>query len=244
MLLNELFMIEGGNVFPETQGIPKSLAPLVMKRLMEALPPELQDHVYQIGSAGHKPYSGDLDVMLDNQAVQQWCKRADPKVAKTVLQQAIEQHGLPTRLHGISIHVRVPMQQGFAQADIILVDDAKDISKLHQHDYAAMGNYTGSDIQQLISSVAKGVRTQQYPNGLMWSGFQGLFTRNAEGKKDQLVSRDPDQIAQLILNPNASGRDLLSPQAIISAIPQNERQAKLAAAEVDFRKNGKTLPMG
>ena len=230
------FVTEGGSIFDDVKGVPQRYAAAAINNLKAALPRELRNQVFATGSAGHKTYIHDIDVMLDTAAVAQWSRAADPKTAKSILKQAIESAGLQCRLNGVSIHVRVPLGQNFVQADILLVDDAADISKLHQHDYATMGNiYTGADKHIMISSVAKAM-------GMMWSPFQGLFTRNADGSKGELITRNPNQIAKTLLNPAATAKDLASPQSIVAAIPMQQRAAKLAAAQIDYAKNGKTLP--
>lgn len=247
MFLFEMFIprlvTEGGSMFDDVVGVPQKYAATVVNNLKAALPKELRKQVFPTGSAGHKAVSHDVDIMLDNTAVEQWSKQADPRTAKSVLKQAIEQAGLQCRLNGVSIHVRVPLGQNFVQADIMLVDDAADVSKYHQHDYASMGSYSGADKHILLSSVAKAVHVRGAPYGLMWSPFQGLFTRDAEGKKADLVTRDPNQIAKILLNPNATAKDIASIQSIITAIPISQRQAKLAAAVIDFKENGKVVPI-
>ena len=247
MLLNEFFTVrplnEGGNMFPDSADIPKAAAGTVLANLKKALPAELSSQAFATGSAGQKDVSGDMDVMLDNAAVLAWSGQQDQKAAKAALKAALEKAGLKTALSGISVHARVPMGDQFAQVDIMLVDDAATVSKLHQHDYAAMGStYKGKHKHFILSSAAKAVKNEKYPNGLMWSAFQGLFSRGPDGKKADFITNDPDQIARMLLNPNASAKDLASPQSIVAAIPKAERAAKLAAAKADFDKEGIPLP--
>ena len=247
MLLNEFYNIrplnEGGNMFPDSADITKEAAGTVLANLKKALPPELANQTFATGSAGQKPVSGDMDIMIDNAAVLNWSKQKDPKAAKAALKAALEKAGLQTALSGISVHARVPMGKEFAQVDIMLVDDAATVSKLHQHDYSAMGTtYKGKHKHFILSSAAKAVKGSKYPNGLMWSAFQGLFTRGPDGKKAEFVTNDPDTIAKMLLNPGATAKDLASPQSIVAAIPKNERAAKLAAAKIDFEKEGIPLP--
>lgn len=249
MLLNEFFDItplnEGGNMFPDSVNIPKAAAGSVLANLKKALPPELAKQAFATGSAGQKDVSGDMDVMLDNSAVLAWSGESDAKSAKLKLKAALEQAGLKTALSGISVHARVPMGKDFAQVDIMLVDNAATISKLHQHDYAAMGaTYKGKHKHYILSSAAKAIKSEKHPNGLMWSAFQGLFSRGPDGKKAGFITNDPDQIAKILLNPSASEKDLASPQSIVAAIPKAERAAKLTAAKADFDKEGIPLPEG
>ena len=67
----------------------------------------------------------------------------------------------------------------------------------------------------------------------MWSAFQGLFTRDAAGKKADFVSDDLDQIAKTLLTPNAGAKNLGSVEAILAALPKQQADDLLAKAKQD-----------
>ena len=71
----------------------------------------------------------------------------------------------------------------------------------------------------------------------MWSGFQGLYSRNAEGKKDQLVTRNPDLVAKLLLNPKATRKDLGNVEHIVAAMTDDAlKEKKMSAFRADMAK--------
>ena len=54
---------------------------------------------------------------------------------------------------------------------------------------------------------------------------QGLFDLNDQGKKNQLVATDLDEIAKLVLGQNASAKDLESYEAISATLnPQDAKE--------------------
>jgi hypothetical protein len=77
--------------------------------------------------------------------------------------------------------------------------------------------------------------------GYMWSAWQGLFSRNAEGKKGDFVSDDLDKIAKTLLSPTASAKDFGSVESILSALPKDQASALLAKAKED--PNWKEIPI-
>ena len=67
----------------------------------------------------------------------------------------------------------------------------------------------------------------------MWSAWQGLFSRNFEGKKGDLLSDDLDEIAERLLGKGHTSEDLGSVESILQALPRDEAQALLDRAKQD-----------
>ena len=105
--------------------------------------------------------------------------------------------------------------------DIRPVYDAVDIAKFH-----TFTNIEDAMMKQaLLMSIAAAVKTKQYPNGLKWIPFRGLYNGN------MVVSRKVDEVAKILLNPDAVGTELATVSSILHAIPSNEKEAKLAYAK-------------
>jgi hypothetical protein len=68
---------------------------------------------------------------------------------------------------------------------------------------------------------------------MLWSPYQGLFNRDANGKKADLVTDNIDQIAKALLGPNASGKDIGSVEAIMAALGKEKGDALLADLRSD-----------
>lgn len=247
MRINDI-LLEGGNVWPDITPFKKEEAGTILASLQKVMPKNLK--LIKVGSAGQKEISGDMDVMVDESQVikmfkpqiekimsaQKGKKTQNPtQIARALLKEYFEKKGFKSAQTGINVHVRVPVGKTIAQVDIMFVEDAGNVSVFHQHDYNS--EFKGKHKHMLLSSIAKETKSKKYPNGLMWSAFQGLFSRNAEGKKDQLVTRDPDIVAKMLLNPKAHRKDLANVESIIAALPDDpNKQDKLQAFRADLTK--------
>jgi len=69
--------------------------------------------------------------------------------------------------------------------------------------------------------------------GYMWSAWQGLFARNAEGKKGDFVSDDLDEIAKTLFGPKADSHTLGSVESMLKALPSNKADELLQKAKAD-----------
>lgn len=251
MFIKEI-LLEGGNVFPDVKPFTKEQANQILASVNKVMPKGLQ--LIKVGSAGHKPVSGDMDVMVDEdqlikffdkQIQKQYLdlknagKKSFPnpaQIARALLKDYFKSKGFDSAQSGINVHVKVPTAKDPAQVDVMLTKDANNISKFHQHDYT--GKFKGSHKHMLLSSVAKHMKSKQYPNGLMWSAFQGLFSRNEKGVKDQLITRDADTVAKMLLNPKATAKDLGNVESILRAIPEQGKEEKIKQFKDDMAKEG------
>ena len=85
----------------------------------------------------------------------------------------------------------------------------------------------------------KASANKKYPQGYTWSGQYGLKDR-ATG---ELITTDPQEIAELILYPGAKPQDLAGVEAIVTALQRDpQRDAKLAQARADLEPKGIELP--
>lgn len=226
---------EGGNIFkdPEgrilTQRINKAdvLPTLQWLEQITGLPHE----DFMLGSTGRKETSGDLDVAVNQQDVSKdelvnklaaWCKKngKDPKtwIRKT----------------GISVHFLTPIlgdeSNGYVQTDLMFGDpEWMKWSMAGSNEGTA---YSGADRQILMSSIA----TAQ---GMKWSAQNGLIDRES----NQVISKNPQEIAQHLIGPNAQADDLESVETILTKLRNRIDYRELVAdAEATFAKKGIQLP--
>lgn len=239
MILNE-----GGNVWPDVEPFTKDEAPRILQLAQQAMPSGI--NLIPVGSAGYKASSGDMDIMVDADSVVAHYNVKTEKEARAAMKADMMGKGLASALTGINVHIKIPNQGTFAQVDIMLVKNAGEVSKFHQHDYSIEKTpFKGVHKHILLSSIAKETKTNEYPFGLMWSGFQGLFARDENGKKAQLVSQNADTVAKILLNPNATAADLGNVERILEALPQgiNDPRAQHALSDENWPKNeGVVLP--
>ena len=80
----------------------------------------------------------------------------------------------------------------------------------------------------VLSSVAK-------HHGLKWSPTVGLISRTT----DKLLTKDPDEIATMLLGPSATRKDITSVEAIVRKLANNpEGQAALQDARDTLGREG------
>lgn len=227
MILNE-----GGNVWDDVDPFSKAEAPSILQRAQQVMPPGLE--LIPVGSAGHKASSGDMDIMVDADSVLRAFGVKDEKTARAALKQSMLDRGVLAAQTGINVHLKIPNGDKFAQVDIMLVKNAGQVSKFHQHDYSIEKTpFKGVHKHILLSSMAKETKSAEYPYGLMWSGFQGLFARGPDGKKGDLVTQDIDEVAVILLGPGASGVDLGSVEKILNKLPMGAKDPRVQHAMAD-----------
>lgn len=240
MILNE-----GGNVWPDVDPFTKQEAPNILKRAQSIMPPGVD--LIPVGSAGHKASSGDMDLMVDAEQMLKATATKDEKSARAALKNYIMDRGYASSQTGINVHIKIPNEDKFAQVDIMLVKNAGSVSKFHQHDYSVENTpFKGVHKHILLSSIAKETKTSENPYGMMWSGFQGLFTRGPDGKKGDLISQDADEVAVILLGPDATGSDLGSVERILEKLPQgvNDPRAQHAISDENWPQKKESYTIG
>lgn len=237
---------EGGNAIPDSTPVAKDDIAGVVDKAKSFLPPEIVRGLQiNIGSAGFKVQSGDIDLMVEAQDVVDFFKTAeskDPvKDAKQLFQKYFADKGLQSTVKGRNVHIGVPYQskQGrtaIAQVDVMVIHDAAVVAPWHQH--GPRGAYDdpafkGSDVFILLNSLAK------FQN-LKFDAFgANLMTRDS----NEVVGRTRKQVAKILLNPQARESDLDSVKNIMAALADDpDREGKLAQARQDAARGLLNLP--
>lgn len=209
----------GGNVFQGTSDFDQKDIPNMMAQINPILAKlGIKGHVIGSGAtptAGKM--SGDLDVMVDQDALAQKFQINTPKDIKVALEKLYQQAGFETAKSGVNVHVKVPMNGTAHQVDLMVVPQAEMVSKFHIHDLPKGSPYKGKNKQLAIWWLSKQA-------GYNWSAFKGLV----DAQTKEVVSRDMDQIAKMIIGPNASAKDLGSVESIMAALPGAKANAMLA----------------
>jgi len=220
MKLNEFFytpadpLMEGGNIFPDAEPFDHERIPVIMKAVNNVLA-SVKARAIPIGS-GATPtpgkISGDLDMIVDQDALSHAFNISDPKLIRKKLRAMFDETGLQTGQSGVCVHVRVPAGDHAHQVDIMVVPKGENAAKFHTHNIPPGSPYKGVNKQIALAVLAK-------KRGLLWSPYQGLFKRDEEGKKGAFATDDIDQIAEMLLGKGATGRDLGSVESILAALP-------------------------
>lgn len=221
-------LLEGGNVWQDVTDFDHKDVPAIANTVNNALK-GTGITVIPVGSAATPTpgkRSGDMDVIVDQDAVVDFFKAKDAKIARKALNDYIAKQGLQTAQTGINVHVRVPLNGEFHQVDVMVTPNAANVAKFHTHAIPAGSPYKGVNKQLMLAILAKS-------RNLMWSAWQGLFTRDANGKKADFVTDDLNKIAKLVIGSGATAKDLGSVESIMAALPEQEAQALLAKAKED-----------
>jgi hypothetical protein len=225
-----MLLHEGGNVFKDAQGRPltqrinQTDVKPTLAWLDEMLPGlDLQNNT--LGSTGIKSTSGDLDLAIDS-----------GQVTKDQLEYRLKQwavgHGLRpedyVRKSGTAVHFLTPItgrpDQGYVQTDFMFLKNVP-WSKFVLGAMPADSQYKGRERNVLMNSIAKSL-------GYKLNQIAGI----ADRATNQVISDDPDAVAKMLLNKQATREDLASVETIMSALERDpKRDAKLA----DFREHMK-----
>lgn len=228
-------LFEGGNIFKDEAGT------VLTKRINRAdvIPTiewletvtglELTDHL--LGTTGKKETSGDLDIAIDANEV-------DKNEFATKLADYIKKQGGDPKQWikktGISVHFKTPIkgneQLGFVQADFMFGE--RDWMKWSMTGGREGSQLKGAHRHMILSSIAKA-------RGMKWSFQNGLMNRET----NEVITRDPNEIAKSLLGQTATAKELQDPEAIIDfVIKLPNYEALIADARDALAKDGVELP--
>ena len=237
-----MYLYEGGNVFDNTSDVAKENVAAVVDTIKRELPSTLQKKVMaDIGSAGYKVQSGDIDLFLDQAAVVKNFGVEDEKQAKQALAQYFQAKGYAVAVKGRNVHVDVPYKLAdgktlYAQVDLMVIPDAKRVADWHQHGPRGMYDdpqFKGNQLFILLNSIGKFL-------GVKVDAFGGTVMRR---DNNEVVADNREQAAKILLHPGAHAADLNSPTTVMAALANDpDKEGKLAQARQDVSKGVLTLP--
>ena len=207
---------EGGNAFKNAEGavvttrIARADIVPTLKWLESLTSLPLVNNT--LGSVGKKESSGDLDIAVDQNSVSK-----DDLVNK--LTSWVSSQGENpkdwVKKSGISVHFKTPIKgdaaNGFVQTDFMFGDDVEHM-KFGLFAAGDTSRFSGADRNLLMSSLAKSI-----PGDYKYSWQKGLIKRSTS----ELISKNPDEIAKVLLGNNFSKNDLDSIESMIAALKKN-----------------------
>jgi hypothetical protein len=232
---------EGGNAIPTSIPVAKKDVAAIVAAAKKALPvPLLKGLQTDIGSAGYKVESGDIDIMIEADDLvalfQTQAEKEPVKSAKKALENYFRAKGLESVTKGNNVHIGIPYGSALAQVDVMVIADASLVAPYHQHGLRGMyadPEFKGQPIFILMNSIGKAL-------GLKFDAFGAKLMRRED---NVVVARDRDSVAKILLNPRATGEDLNSVKSIMRALEADpQKDAKLAQARDDEKKGLITLP--
>jgi hypothetical protein len=211
-----MILKEGGNAFADAVPFDHKKIPAITKQINKILD-KAKARAYPIGS-GATPtpgkQSGDLDMIVDADLLADHFQSTDIKDVRKQLRAMFDAAGFQTTQSGVSVHVRAEVSGEAHQVDIMVVKDAARAAGFHTHEIPQGSPYKGVHKQIMIANLAK-------EQNLLWSAYEGLYTRDDKGKKNQLLTNDLDDIAKTLLGDGAKGSDLGSVEAILAKLPKD-----------------------
>ena len=218
-------LVEGGNVFQGTQRIKLADIDPTISWLEDKSGLSLKDNM--LGSTGRKADSGDLDLGVDKN-----------KVDQNALISKLTSNGIDKadiKKSGTNVHVKTPIsgdpKNGFVQSDFMFNDDVE-FMKFSMQGGANDSPYKGVHKHLVLASIAKA-------QGMKWSYLNGLVDRST----NKVISKNPSEIATKLLGQGAKPNDLVSVEAIVNFIknkPQYEEW--VSQARQDLAKDDLELP--
>jgi hypothetical protein len=221
-------IVEGGNVFADAEPFDHRLIPQITQQINTVLS-QTGAGAYPIGSgADPKPgqRSGDLDMIVDADTLANHFQEINIKAVRQKLRALFDRAGFQTAQSGVSVHVRTNIAGSAQQVDIMIVKNAKHAVQFHTHRIPLGSPYKGVHKHLLLSALAR----QQ---NLLWSPYEGLFTRDPQGKKNRLLTDDLDAIADTLLAPGADRNDLQSVETMLAKLPNRAAQDMLQQLSQD-----------
>jgi len=234
-------LLEGGNAIPTSIPVAKNDVADIVSAAKKSLPSELIKRIQtDIGSAGYKVESGDIDLMVEAEDVVALFQTQDEKnpvlAAKKALEAFFRGKGIEAKTNGNNVSIGIPYKNAVAQVDVMVIHDAAIVAPYHQH--GPRGSYADPDFKGqpifiLMNSIGKAL-------GYKFDAFGAKLMRRDD---NTVVARDRDSVAKALLNPKAAGEDLNSVKSILRALENDPmKDAKLAQAREDEAKGLITLP--
>lgn len=209
-------LLEGGNIFKDADGnvtttriqLAEIKPTIAWLETITNLP--LLDNT--LGSVGKKASSGDLDIAVDETAITK-----DELVSR--LTAWINEMGFDPkewiRKSGISVHFKTPIKgnssNGYVQTDFMFGPDIAHM-KFGLFSAGEASKFSGADRNLLMSSLAKSL-----PGDYKYSWQKGLIKRST----NELITKDPDKIAEFLLGADHKRSDLDSVETIMRAIKRD-----------------------
>jgi hypothetical protein len=207
----------GGNVFKGTQPFDHSRIKHITSQIYPVLD-KLRIGAFPIGSTATPTpgkVSGDFDIIVDEFCCSSRFNETDPTKIRKHLRDAFNDAGFITKRNGISVHIKVPDGDAFYQVDITVVPNARQIKEFHIHAIPNGSRYKGLNKHLALMKLAK-------KQGLLWSPFQGLYRRNDNGKRDEMVTCYIEQVSYILLGYNSTLASMECLESMLEVLQENE----------------------
>jgi hypothetical protein len=225
-------LLEGGNVFKApgwTKQDPQMLTDRINRAevaptvafLNKLTGMNLSDNL--LGSTGIAESSGDIDIAIDMNTVSK-----DDLVATLTDKGVSPDHIKKT---GDSVHYMSPIFSGkkrtnrFVQVDFMFVPSVEFVKWSMRT--APESTYKGKYLQQLRADLTNTVAPKDSAGKSQWKWHHFYGVLNRSDNSPVFKEFDPDSIAQGLLGPSASRKDLESVEGVMRLLKNNERRREV-----------------
>ena len=238
---------EGGNAIARSTPVKKQDIAGVVDLAKKALPAELLKNLHtDIGSAGYKVQSGDIDIMVEAQDLIDLTNTQDApdpaKKAKQVLKVHFEKQGIEANVNGRNVSIGIEYREKdtnelkIAQVDVMVVHDVNIVAPWHQHGPRGMyddPDFKASHLFILMNSIAKHLNLK----------FDAFGAKLLNRDTNEVVARTRKEVARVLFGPKAKENALDSVRSALKALESDpDREGKLAQARQDAAKGIINLP--
>jgi len=238
---------EGGNAIARSTPVKQQDVAGVVDLAKKALPAELLKNLHtDIGSAGYKVQSGDIDIMIEAQDLIDLTNTQDApdpvKKAKQILKAHFEKQGIEANANGRNVSIGVEYREQdtkelkIAQVDVMVIHDVNIVAPWHQHGPRGMYNdpdFKGSHLFILMNSIAKHLNLK----------FDAFAAKLLNRDTNEVVARTRKEVARVLFGPKAKENALDSVRSALKALESDpDREGKLAQARQDAAKGIINLP--
>jgi hypothetical protein len=238
---------EGGNAIARSTPVKQQDVAGVVDLAKKALPAELVKNLHtDIGSAGYKVESGDIDIMIEAQDLVDLTNTQDApdpvKKAKQVLKAHFEKQGIEANVNGRNVSIGVEYREQdtnqvkIAQVDVMVIHDVNIVAPWHQHGPRGMyddPDFKGSHLFILMNSIAKHLNLK----------FDAFAAKLLNRDTNEVVARTRKEVAKILFGPKAKESSLDSVKSALKALESDpDKESKLAQARQDAAKGIINLP--
>jgi hypothetical protein len=238
---------EGGNAIARSTPVKRQDVAGVVDLAKKALPAELLKNLHtDIGSAGYKVESGDIDVMIEAQDLVDLTDTHDApdpvKKAKQVLKAHFEKQGIEANANGRNVSIGIEYREQdtnelkIAQVDVMVIHDVNVVAPWHQHGPRGMyddPDFKASHLFILMNSIAKHLNLK----------FDAFAAKLLNRDTNEVVARTRKEVARVLFGPKAKETALDSVRSALKALESDpDRDSKLAQARQDAAKGIINLP--
>lgn len=203
----------GGNIIPDAKSIQLANVANVLTELETILPFQF----WVIGSAGQKPVSSDIDILIDQKELLDHFNSISVKESKVLLSKYFENLGYTAKRSGVSVHIGIPQNEDgdIVQIDIMVVKNAEKAAPLHQHDYSDDVEMKGGTLHKMWADLTNLRSTDE--RNMMMSPYIGILNRETR----EVIADTKEEIAKILIDEEATTDDMSSVTKFLTAMERH-----------------------